>query len=62
MQNAIRCCRKHNINYFILGKGSNLLVSDDGFEGAVICTSNSLHEITMVGETTICLLYTSRCV
>lgn len=53
VQNAIRCCRKNNINFFILGKGSNLLVSDDGFEGAVICTSNSLHEITMVGETTI---------
>ena len=30
--------REENIPYFILGRGSNLLVSDDGFRGAVIST------------------------
>lgn len=34
-------CRKHQIPYFIIGKGSNLLVSDEGFDGLII----SLHAI-----------------
>ena len=36
LQSAIYECRLTGIEYFILGGGSNLLVSDDGFEGAVI--------------------------
>lgn len=34
-------CRKHQIPYFIIGNGSNLLVSDEGFDGLII----SLHAI-----------------
>ncbi len=37
------------IPYFILGKGSNLLVSDNGIEGAVISLSG-LNKITVCGE------------
>ncbi len=33
-------CRKNEIPFTIVGKGSNLLVSDKGIEGAVICTLN----------------------
>jgi UDP-N-acetylmuramate dehydrogenase len=29
-------CRKEEVAYFILGKGSNLLVGDEGFDGVVI--------------------------
>jgi len=36
--------------YFVLGKGSNLLVSDDGIEGVVISLL-SLNEITVCGDT-----------
>lgn len=32
-------CRSLDIPCFILGRGSNLLVSDSGFRGVVICTS-----------------------
>ena len=28
--------QKHNLEYFILGSGSNLLVSDSGYRGIVI--------------------------
>lgn len=44
--------KEENIPTFILGKGSNLLVSDEGIEGAVISTL-SLSEITLIDETTI---------
>src|SRR3989344_6674965 len=33
---ALRFCKKNHIPFFILGGGSNLLVSDDGFSGLVI--------------------------
>ena len=33
---ALNCCRSENIPCFILGRGSNLLVSSGGYRGAVI--------------------------
>ena len=36
----INLCNKHKINYFILGNGSNLLVSDTGYYGVII----QIHE------------------
>lgn len=33
-------CKKNNIDYFILGKGSNILVSDAGYRGCIISTEN----------------------
>lgn len=38
-QDAINCCNNHSVKYKIIGKGSNLLVSDKGYDGAIICTS-----------------------
>jgi UDP-N-acetylmuramate dehydrogenase len=32
----ILLCNKHKVNYYILGNGSNLLVSDNGYYGVVI--------------------------
>ena len=32
----IKLCNKYKINYFILGNGSNLLVSDEGYNGIII--------------------------
>lgn len=43
-------CRKRRIKYAVIGKGSNLLVSDDGFRGMVISTEN-LNRIYASGET-----------
>ncbi|MBR2869227.1 MAG: UDP-N-acetylmuramate dehydrogenase [Clostridia bacterium] len=48
----ITSCRKNCVRYFILGKGSNILVSDDGFRGVVISTSG-LDKIELIDETTI---------
>ncbi len=43
----IDCCRKNKANYFILGNGSNLLVSDKGYDGVIINTSKSLGAISV---------------
>jgi len=39
VKDIIECCRKNNIKYYILGKGSNVLVSDKGLQGVVIVIS-----------------------
>ena len=35
---AVRLCRENDMQFFLLGKGSNVLFSDKGFRGAVIST------------------------
>jgi len=37
-------------NYFVMGNGSNLLVSDDGFDGVVICVGKNMSEISVSGN------------
>ncbi len=36
--NVIKLCAKHGFLYYILGNGSNVLASDEFFQGVVICT------------------------
>ena len=38
------------VPFMILGKGSNLLVSDEGYDGVVICPGEGLSEISHEGE------------
>lgn len=37
-------------NYIVIGNGSNLLVSDKGFDGTVICIGKQMSEITVNGN------------
>ncbi len=48
---ALEAAKKFNIPFFILGGGSNLLVSDDGFAGLVIKMEN--REISLEDDTII---------
>ena len=36
LKRALCICKEENIPYFIIGNGSNLLVSDEGYRGVVI--------------------------
>ncbi len=47
---TISYCKQFNVPYIIVGKGSNLLVSDEGYRGAVICVSTAMSQIRLVGE------------
>ena len=46
---TIKFLKNENIPYFILGNGSNLLVSDDGYRGVVIQIGKNLSEIEISG-------------
>lgn len=47
-------CKNSGIPYTIIGHGSNLLVSDEGIEGVVICLSKAASSINMEGESITC--------
>ena len=48
----VRFCEKEDIPVFVLGKGSNVLVSDKGIKGAVIFTDKQCG-ITLTDENTV---------
>ena len=46
--NVIKLCKKYNIEYFVLGNGSNLLVSDKGYNSLVIkINENNFSELNV---------------
>ncbi|HZT21664.1 MAG TPA: UDP-N-acetylmuramate dehydrogenase [Verrucomicrobiae bacterium] len=52
---VLKWCRAQGVEFFILGRGSNLLVRDGGFRGAVICLSQpAFSKIEIAGETIFC--------
>ena len=46
-------CEESDIDYLILGNGSNVLVSDDGYRGVVIRLDGDFRKISLVDDTTI---------
>lgn len=49
IQSVLNICREEKIPYFILGNGSNLLVSDKGYHGAIIQLFRNMNEIEVNG-------------
>lgn len=47
---AIRLCRAYGVRYYVVGKGSNLLFSDAGFDGAVLSTARLADAPVFEGE------------
>lgn len=50
VQHAIGVCREYNIDYYIIGNGSNLLVLDKGIRGVVIKLSDNFNKIDIKGN------------
>ena len=51
VKETVGVCRTHNIPYYIVGNGSNLLVSDKGYQGVIIRVGKELGEIRIEGDT-----------
>ena len=43
-------CKKEGVNFFVIGNGSNLLVSDEGVEGVIIHLSGKLAGARVEGD------------
>lgn len=50
----IQYLRKNNISLYVIGNGSNLLVKDEGFSGAVIKVGQYFSDCTIVKDTVQC--------
>lgn len=50
---VLKFCTENDIKTLVIGNGSNLLVSDKGFDGVVIIISKDFQGLTLVDETTI---------
>lgn len=50
VQAVVKLCRREGMPYYIIGNGSNLLVSDRGYRGTVICICDGMNEICAEGE------------
>ena len=51
IKDLIIVARKLQIPFFVLGNGSNVLVSDEGFNGLIIVTKTNMNHIEVVGTT-----------
>ena len=52
---VVKCCEERGMPFFVIGRGSNLLVRDGGFRGVVICLSHaSFAKIESAGELLRC--------
>lgn len=50
LRDLIVLCREENVPYYILGNGSNLLVSDDGYRGVILQIYRSMDVVTISEE------------
>lgn len=50
---VLSLCQGEQVPYYILGNGSNLLVSDQGYEGVMIFMGDAFSEIETIGESKI---------
>lgn len=50
IKSVIEFARKNDIQYYLLGKGSNLVVDDSGVDGIVIKISNKFANVRVENE------------
>jgi len=49
IREVLRLCKEEKLPFFVLGNGSNLLVSDKGYQGVIIQMYRNLSKITVEG-------------
>ena len=51
---TVELCRMLDIRFYLLGKGSNTLFCDEGYDGAVILAGAGLDRVEQMGEGVLC--------
>ncbi|OFK23875.1 UDP-N-acetylmuramate dehydrogenase [Olsenella sp. HMSC062G07] len=54
LREAVEACKLANTAFFVLGCGSDLLVSDEGYRGVIIGCTDGLVNVTTDGERIVC--------
>lgn len=50
LQDTLKLLKKYSLPYFVIGNGSNLLVSDAGYEGIILELAEGMNQITIEGN------------
>lgn len=53
LKNLLAHFSSENLSYFVVGNGSNLLVSDKGFDGVILHIGEGLSKVEVTGDTII---------
>ena len=53
LSTILKECKESDVDYLIIGNGSNLLASDDGYRGVIIRLDGEFRKIALVDEDTI---------
>lgn len=53
LQKLLDFVKQHQIPYFVMGNGTNLLVSDEGYRGMIFCFSSKFNQLKQEGNTLI---------
>ena len=53
LKELIRCAKDDKIRYYVLGKGSNVLFDDRGFDGVVLHIGAAMSQVSFVDDTTV---------
>lgn len=54
LRKTLKKIEEENLNYFVMGRGANLLVSDKNFKGVVLKLSGNFREFSIKGRELIC--------
>ena len=50
VRDVIRICKEAGMPYYIIGNGSNLLVSDEGYRGVIVQIYKEMNEVKVEGD------------
>ena len=50
IESLIRLCNSNIVQYYIIGNGSNVLISDKGYDGLMIIIGRNMSDISVEGE------------
>ena len=53
IQEIIRLCKEESLPWMVLGKGTNLIISDQGLDGVVIHMGQAFEKIEKIDQKTI---------
>lgn len=53
IRQVVLLCKTHNIPYYIMGNGSNLLVSDMGYRGLIIKLASNFSDVVVNDDNTV---------
>ena len=54
VREVVSACRAAEVPYFVLGNGSDLLVSDEGYRGVIVCLADGFTNVSVEGTEITC--------